>query len=42
MMTVDIAENAMVAGANAGAGADEVVCVREMADRDLSKKSAIA
>ena len=33
--------NAIVAGDNAGAGAEEVVLVRETAERDLSRNSTI-
>ena len=32
---------AIVAGVRAGAGAEEVVCVREMTERDLSRNSMI-
>lgn len=32
---------AMVAGASAGAGAEEVVCVRDCRERDLSRSSTI-
>jgi len=39
MIFEDASENAIVAGAKAGAGAEDVVCVRDTADRDLSKNS---
>ena len=32
-------ESAIVAGARAGAGAEEIVCVRDIAERDLSRNS---
>jgi len=35
----DASEKAIVAGAKAGAGAEDVVFVRDIADRDLSKNS---
>jgi microcompartment protein CcmK/EutM len=35
----DISEKAIVAGAKAGAGADDVVLVRDTAERDLSRNS---
>lgn len=41
MSAFAVADCAMVAGANAGAGAEETVCVRETADRDLSRNSMI-
>lgn len=39
MMVVDVADIPMVAGVKAGAGAEETVCVRDAADRDLSRNS---
>lgn len=42
MIVVDVVVNAMVAGAKAGAGADDVVCVRDIPERDLSRNSTIA
>jgi len=42
MMTVEVDENAMVAGAKAGAGAEEVERVCDIAERDLSRNSTIA
>jgi len=41
-MLLDVSVSAMVAGDKAGAGADEVVCVRDIAERDLSRNSTIA
>lgn len=41
MILEDISEKATVAGAKAGAGADDVVLVREIAERDLSRNSTI-
>jgi hypothetical protein len=41
-MVVEVEENAMVAGARDGAGAEDVVCVRDKADLDLSRNSTIA
>jgi microcompartment protein CcmK/EutM len=41
-MVSDAAEKAIVAGDKDGAGADEVVCVRDRAERDLSKNSTMA
>ena len=41
MMLFAVVERAMVAGAREGAGAEEVVCVREVEDRDLSRNSRI-
>jgi hypothetical protein len=37
MILEDTSEKAIVAGAKAGAGADDVVLVRETAERDLSR-----
>lgn len=34
-------DNAIVAGVKEGAGAEDVVCVCDCADRDLSKNSSI-
>ena len=42
MMLFAVVERAMVAGASAGAGAEETVCVREFDERDLSKNSSMA
>jgi hypothetical protein len=42
MMVFAVATKEIVAGASEGAGAAEVVWVRENALRDLSRKSAIA
>lgn len=39
MMVVDVADIPIVAGVKAGAGAEETVCVRDAADRDLSRNS---
>ena len=39
MILLDVAVDAIVAGVNAGAGAVEIVCVRDVADRDLSRNS---
>ena len=39
MILLDVAVDAMVAGVNAGAGAVDTVCVRDEADRDLSRNS---
>ena len=41
MITLLMLPAATVAGARAGAGADEVVCVLETGDRDLSRNSAM-
>lgn len=41
MTLLEAALNAMVAGVKAGAGADEVVLVRDCGDRDLSRNSTI-
>jgi hypothetical protein len=37
----DVAAKSMVAGAREGAGAEDVVCVRDRADRDLSRNSTM-
>lgn len=42
MIIRDVDAKAMVAGVKTGAGNADVVCVRERAERDLSRKSAIA
>lgn len=39
MILADVSAKAIVAGASAGAGADDVVFVRDIAERDLSKNS---
>lgn len=39
MMVADVADIPIVAGVKAGAGAEETVCVRDAADRDLSRNS---
>lgn len=39
MSDAAVEESAIVAGASAGAGAEETVCVREVVERDLSRKS---
>ncbi len=41
MIWLDCTLNAMVAGARDGDGAVDVVCVRDCAERDLSKNSTI-
>lgn len=42
MILAEVFAKAMVAGDRDGAGALDVVCVREVAERDLSNKSTIA
>lgn len=42
MIFADVDENDIVAGANAGAGASDVVFVRDITDRPLSRNSTIA
>ena len=42
MILADVAENAIVAGESAGAGAEDVVRVRDVAERDLSRNSIMA
>lgn len=42
MIVLDVVVNAMVAGANAGAGEEDVVWVRDIAERDLSRNSTMA
>ena len=42
MILSEIAVAANVAGVNEGAGALDVVCVRDLADRDLSRNSTMA
>jgi hypothetical protein len=39
MILEDASEKAIVAGARAGAGAGDVVWVRDVAERDLSRNS---
>lgn len=41
MTLLEIALNAMVAGVSEGEGAEEVVCVRDCVERDLSRNSTI-
>lgn len=42
MMVLHVVANAIVAGARAGAGALEVVWVRDVVERDLSKNATMA
>lgn len=42
MMPLEVVAKAIVAGASAGAGAFEVVWVREVAERDLSRNTTMA
>jgi len=42
IIVADVDENDIVAGANAGAGASDVVFVRDITDRPLSRNSTIA
>jgi hypothetical protein len=41
MIVLDLVAKEIVAGVRLGAGADEVVCVNEVDERDLSRNSTI-